>query len=222
MGTWLDYYYKAWTSEKPTKLLAQFESYRVKKPLFNNETYEQFGDDVLAYWYYCSTMCKELGFIATKIFSICVNSASHERVVTMAQLRADIHQTENEKKRKHESEKIKVNITPPIIESDEQETGNTEQNEAERILEDLQETSNYITTEQDWTERLNEWNELLIEEERAQNLNVTEESLNCSDNDLLNSYIHPAINADAKWNLRDLFIRELERPEFISVSSEFN
>ncbi|GET65273.1 ribonuclease H-like domain-containing protein [Rhizophagus irregularis DAOM 181602=DAOM 197198] len=195
MGTWLDYYYKAWTSEKPTKLLAQFESYQVKKPPFNNETYEQFGDDVLAYWYYCSTMCKELGFIATKIFSICVNSASHERV---------------------------VNITPPIIESDEQETGNTEQNEAERILEDLQETSNYITTEQDWTERLNEWNELLMEEERAQNLNVTEESLNCSDNDLLNSYIHPAINADAKWNLRDLFIRELERPEFISVSSEFN
>ncbi|CAB5135680.1 unnamed protein product [Rhizophagus irregularis] len=146
----------------------------------------------------------------------------HERVVTMAQLRADIHQTENEKKRKRESEKIKVNITPPIIESDEQETGNTEQNEAERILEDLQETSDYITTEQDWTERLNEWNELLMEEERAQNLNVTEESLNCSDNDLLNSYIHPAINADAKWNLRDLFIRELERPEFISVSSEFN
>ncbi|GBC43123.1 ribonuclease H-like domain-containing protein [Rhizophagus irregularis DAOM 181602=DAOM 197198] len=175
MGTWLDYYYKAWTSEKPTKLLAQFESYQVKKPPFNNETYEQFGDDVLAYWYYCSTMCKELGFIATKIFSIY-----------------------------------------------EQETGNTEQNEAERILEDLQETSNYITTEQDWTERLNEWNELLMEEERAQNLNVTEESLNCSDNDLLNSYIHPAINADAKWNLRDLFIRELERPEFISVSSEFN
>ncbi|CAB4439048.1 unnamed protein product [Rhizophagus irregularis] len=80
MGTWLDYYYKAWTSEKPTKLLAQFESYRVKKPPFNNETYEQFGDDVLAYWYYYSTMCKELGFIATKIFSICVNSASVERL----------------------------------------------------------------------------------------------------------------------------------------------
>ncbi|PKY58602.1 hypothetical protein RhiirA4_429827 [Rhizophagus irregularis] len=27
MGTWFDYYYKAWTSEKPTKLLVQFESY---------------------------------------------------------------------------------------------------------------------------------------------------------------------------------------------------
>lgn len=65
----------------------------------------------------------------------------------MAQLRADIHQTENEKKRKRESEKIKVNIAPPIIESGEQETGNTEQNEIEIILEDLQETSDYITTE---------------------------------------------------------------------------
>ncbi|CAG8728052.1 8174_t:CDS:1, partial [Rhizophagus irregularis] len=86
---------------------------------------------------------------------------------------------------------------------------------------DLQETSNYITTEQDWTERLNEWNELLMEEERTQNLNVTEESLNCSDNDLLNSYIHPAINADVKWNLQDLFIKELEKLEFISISSEF-
>src|SRR4051794_7611810 len=140
----------------------------------------------------------------------------------MAQLRADIHQTENEKKRKRESEKIKVNIALPIIESGEQETGNTEQDEIERILEDLHKISDYITTEQDWNERLDEWNELLMEEERAQNLNITEEPSNYGDNDLLNSYIHPAINADAKWNLRDLFIRELERPEFISVSSEFN
>ncbi|CAB5378581.1 unnamed protein product [Rhizophagus irregularis] len=137
-------------------------------------------------------MCKELGFIATKIFSIW---EAHERVVAMAQLQADIHQTENEKKNKRESEKIKVNIAPPIIESGVQET--------------------------DWTVRLNEWNELLMEEERTQNLNVTEESLNCSDNDLLNSYIHPAINADVKWNLQDLFIKELEKLEFISISSEF-
>ncbi|EXX68070.1 hypothetical protein RirG_108430 [Rhizophagus irregularis DAOM 197198w] len=113
-------------------------------------------------------------------------------LVAIAQLQADIHQTENKKKRKHESEKIKVNIAPPIIESaGEQETGNTEQNEAERILEDLQETSDYITTEQDWIECLNEWNELLMKEEKAQNLDVTKESLNCSDNDLLNSYIYP-------------------------------
>lgn len=80
MGTWLGYYYKAWTFNKPTRLLSEFESYRVKKPPFDDETYEQFGDDLLGYWYYCSTMCKELGLIGTKIFSICVNSASVERL----------------------------------------------------------------------------------------------------------------------------------------------
>jgi hypothetical protein len=31
MGNWLGYYYKAWSLEKPIKLLSQFESYRVKK-----------------------------------------------------------------------------------------------------------------------------------------------------------------------------------------------
>ena len=79
MRNWLEYYYKAWSYNKPTKLLAEFESYRVKKSPFNDETYEQFGDDILAYWYYCSTMCKELGLVATKIFSIYINSASVER-----------------------------------------------------------------------------------------------------------------------------------------------
>ena len=43
-----------------------------------------------------------------------------------------------------------------------------------------------------------------------------------SNNNLLSSYIHPTIDINAKWDLRDLFIRELEKLEFISVSSEFN
>ena len=80
MGNWLSYYYKAWSSNKPTKLLAEFESYRVKKSPFDDETYDQFGDDILAYWYYCSTVYKELGLVATKIFSICINSAFVERL----------------------------------------------------------------------------------------------------------------------------------------------
>jgi hypothetical protein len=144
----------------------------------------------------------------------------------MAQLRADIHQTENEKKRKRDSERLKMNVIPPIIESDEQEKFGVEsQKDIEKMLEDSQNlTTNYITTEQDWKDRLEEWNELLIEEEKAQNLAITEESLDYieSDNNLLNSYTHPAIDIDAKWDLRDIFIRELERPEFISISSEFS
>ena len=138
----------------------------------------------------------------------------------MAQLRADIHQTENEKKRKRDS---KINIAPPIFESDEQEIINVESQEyIERTFEDSQD--GYITTEQDWEERLEEWEELLKEEERAQQKLVTEEFLDYIElnNDLLSLYTHPAINIDAKWDLQDVFIRELERPAFISISSEFN
>ncbi|CAG8746518.1 12059_t:CDS:2, partial [Rhizophagus irregularis] len=63
----------------------------------------------------------------------------------------------------------------------------------QEMLEDLQDETGYITTEEDWQERLEE----------------------CS-------YTHPAVDINAKWDLRDIFIRELEKPEFISLSSEFN
>ncbi|CAG8704149.1 13104_t:CDS:1, partial [Funneliformis caledonium] len=45
---------------------------------------------------------------------------------------------------------------------------------------------------------------------------------NESNNNLLSLYIHAAIDINAKWNLHDLFIRELKKPEFISTLSEFN
>jgi hypothetical protein len=142
----------------------------------------------------------------------------------MAQLRADIHQAENEKKRKRDSEKLQEIL--PIIESDNREIINIEsQDDVRRMYEDLQDTtSDYITTEEDWKERLEEWSELLIEEEKAQNLAITEEPLNSLELDgLLSSYTHPAIDTiNGKWDLRDLFIRDLEKPEFISVSPEFN
>ncbi|CAB5188316.1 unnamed protein product [Rhizophagus irregularis] len=111
----------------------------------------------------------------------------------MAQLRADIHQTENEKKRKCESKKLQLLL---IIKQNNQEINNeNEESQAnvQEMLEDLQDETGYITTEEDWQERLEE----------------------CS-------YTHPAVDINAKWDLRDIFIRELEKPEFISLSSEFN
>ena len=66
--------------------------------------------------------------------------------------------------------------------------------------------------------------ELLLEEEDALLSDDIERLTNSGklDNNLLSAYIHPAVDIDGKWNLRDLFIRELERPEFINVSHEFN
>ncbi|RGB33956.1 hypothetical protein C1646_668930 [Rhizophagus diaphanus] len=139
----------------------------------------------------------------------------------MAQLRADIHQNENEKKRKRDAEISKVNIAPPVNELVGQEIINVEsQDDIERMLEDSQD--NYITTVQDWNLRLEEWYELLTEEERAQNLAEESPDHGKLENDLLSSYTHPAVDINAKWDLRDLFVRELEKPEFISVSFEFD
>jgi len=85
----------------------------------------------------------------------------------MAQLHADIHQAENEKKRKREAENFYA--LPLIDESRNQENEDIinieSQDDIRKMLEDLQDaTSNYITTEQDWNDRLEEWNELLMEE----------------------------------------------------------
>ncbi|RIB14252.1 hypothetical protein C2G38_2195671 [Gigaspora rosea] len=80
LETWFSYYYQAWTYYKPTKLLSKFESYKVEKLPFDNNIYEQFKDNILAYWYFCSTMYEELEFVATKIFSISVTSASVEHL----------------------------------------------------------------------------------------------------------------------------------------------
>ncbi|RIA81532.1 hypothetical protein C1645_744453 [Glomus cerebriforme] len=80
MKKWLSYYYKTWSSSKPTKLLAEFESYQENEEIVNIES----------------------------------------------------------------------------------------QDDVRRMLEDLQDaTSNYITTEQDWNDRLEKRNELLMEEQRS-------------------------------------------------------
>ena len=71
----------------------------------------------------------------------------------MAQLRADIQQTENEKKRKYDSEKLKINIASPIIEQNNQDIINLEsQEEIKEALENFQNSDDYITNEQDWNE----------------------------------------------------------------------
>lgn len=138
----------------------------------------------------------------------------------MAQLRADIHQTENEKKRKCESKKLQLLL---IIKQNNQEINNeNEESQAnvQEMLEDLQDETGYITTEEDWQERLEEWQELLALEETQSFTGINNGEL--INNDLLSSYTHPAVDINAKWDLRDIFIRELEKPEFISLSSEFN
>jgi len=72
----------------------------------------------------------------------------------MAQIRTSINQTENEKKRKHDSKKAQINIALPITEPSGQEELQIEDTIDTTDTTDITDTTDYITTKQDWNERL--------------------------------------------------------------------
>lgn len=79
-GRWLMYYYRAWSGKEPKRIIREFDDFRLAKYPFDLETYRQFDNDVWRYWCYVSVSTKELGFVACRIFGICVNAASVERL----------------------------------------------------------------------------------------------------------------------------------------------
>jgi hypothetical protein len=46
---YLTYYYKVWFQKRPTRLLLDFENYCYKVVPFDDETFNQFGDDVFKF-----------------------------------------------------------------------------------------------------------------------------------------------------------------------------
>jgi len=81
LSSWLLYYYEAWFKEKPRKVLLELEDYNQKNFPFDDQAYEQFGNDILKFWCFCERNGGEqLAKVACRIFGICVNSASVERL----------------------------------------------------------------------------------------------------------------------------------------------
>ncbi|EXX56151.1 hypothetical protein RirG_218840 [Rhizophagus irregularis DAOM 197198w] len=79
-GKWLMYYYRAWSEKEPKCILREFDDFRLAKYPFDLESYRQFDNDIWCYWCYISVSTNELGFVACRIFGICVNAASVERL----------------------------------------------------------------------------------------------------------------------------------------------
>ncbi|CAG8827262.1 304_t:CDS:2, partial [Cetraspora pellucida] len=80
-GNWLNYYYRAWAGQEPKCILREFNNFHLKNSPFNDKTYQQFEDeDALSYWCYVKNATNELGLVAYRIFDICVNAASVERL----------------------------------------------------------------------------------------------------------------------------------------------
>ncbi|PKY61299.1 hypothetical protein RhiirA4_449822 [Rhizophagus irregularis] len=79
-GRWLVYYYQAWSGKESTCILREFDDFRLEKYPFDNNTYKQFNGDIWRYWCYAKDSTDELGFVACRLFGICVNTASVERL----------------------------------------------------------------------------------------------------------------------------------------------
>ena len=81
MGKWLIYYYKAWTGSDPKTILAEFDEFsQGNKYPFDSATISQFNNNVHKYWCWIQEAYPEIGIVATRIFGICVNAASVERL----------------------------------------------------------------------------------------------------------------------------------------------
>jgi len=81
MGKWLIYYYKAWTRSDPQTILAEFDEFsQGKKYPFDSATISQFNNNIYKYWCWVREAYPEIGTVATRIFGICVNAASVERL----------------------------------------------------------------------------------------------------------------------------------------------
>lgn len=79
IGLWVQYYYKEWFKTRPSVILAELSKFVNEEYPFDNDTASNF-DDVQDYWKFTTGATKELSILAVRVFSICVNSASCERL----------------------------------------------------------------------------------------------------------------------------------------------
>jgi hypothetical protein len=79
-GQWIIYYYQVWFNKMPKKILREYLLYQREIFPFNLETYNQFDDNIIDFWESAIGLAEELSYFALRLFGICVNSASVERL----------------------------------------------------------------------------------------------------------------------------------------------
>ncbi|RIA81472.1 hypothetical protein C1645_836960 [Glomus cerebriforme] len=77
------YYYHAWSEKVPKYILREFDNFRLAKYPFDFDSYKQFNNNILQYWYYINGFTNELNLVACRIFGICVNAASSSKALQM-------------------------------------------------------------------------------------------------------------------------------------------
>ncbi|GES88285.1 ribonuclease H-like domain-containing protein [Rhizophagus clarus] len=195
LSKWLIYYYEAWAKTKSRSILCEFESYRKGLYPFDEQTINQFENNILSYW--------ELHYEkALKMSKLCASISFQHRI--------------NEAKA-IQQQKVKENIAEPIIPNDEEnlnlETENENQNSDDG--EDIEENNESQITS-NWNNLINMWDQLLLQEKVAEEQAETESDLEIDNdveiNDFLLDKTHPALDNNAKWDIENIFIDNLDAP----------
>jgi len=127
-----------------------------------------------------------------------------------------------------QQQKLRENIAGPILNIDD---SNLEIQENPTNLENQQETNiqdddsddenNESQITSNWNSLINTWEQLLLQEEKAEedaetNLN---DDYNNEINEILLNNTHPALDNEAKWQIEDIFIDNLDAPFFVNENT---
>ncbi|RHZ81561.1 hypothetical protein Glove_118g2 [Diversispora epigaea] len=239
MGKWLVYYYKAWTGCDPQSILVEFDDFfQGKNYPFDNETICQFENNIYKYWCWIKDAYPEIGTVASRIFGICVNAASVERlwsnmgfyhtknrnklkytrVLDMAKLRADI--TYN---RRFYKESIVSNIINSTLETE------TQDNELETEIQEVNSESeiqdiNHEINMQDIdseTESLIEENEVSNNSEDDENNNIDIEDISQKFTDHLSEWMGILETETNNSEFLENGIEDIDHPA-INIQAKWN
>ena len=127
-----------------------------------------------------------------------------------------------------QQQKLRENIAEPILNIDD---SNLEIQENPTNLENQQETNiqdddsddenNESQITSNWNSLINTWEQLLLQEEKAEEDAETDlnDDYNNEINEILLNNTHPALDNEAKWQIEDIFIDNLDAPFFVNENT---
>jgi hypothetical protein len=123
-----------------------------------------------------------------------------------------------------QQQKTRENIATPIIDSEdntnlESQERNPENSNNIQDDDSDEDEENYETqVSSNWNNLINTWEQLLLQEEEAE-LEDSDDNDDIEINEILLNRTHPALDNEAKWNIVDIFIDNLDAPFFINENT---
>ncbi|GES85706.1 ribonuclease H-like domain-containing protein [Rhizophagus clarus] len=204
-GKWLIYYYRAWFGKEPKCILREFDDFWLAKFPFNLESYRQFNNDIWHYWCYVSVSTNELGLVACRIFGVCVNAASIERLWSCMEFLQTNRRNRLMSSKALQMSKLRADITyghrlhnnpifiEPILDINNTNETDTNQNPNNSNGSENARNDNQ-TAKNEFGQYLQGWAEMLEEKKNAE---LDEEKSDMP----LDDVTHPANDTNAKWDL---------------------